>query len=61
MALVKGGKEGIGRATTTLAVSAKQRAVRAAGAKVVFSSRRKAERETTSKGDTFSFLLYFSK
>ncbi|WGV25825.1 hypothetical protein [Halotia branconii] len=61
VALVTGGTVGIGRATATLAVSAKQRAVGATGAKVVFSSRREAERETTSKGDTFSFLLYFSK
>nr|WP_322711296.1 hypothetical protein [Nostoc sp. ChiSLP03a]MDZ8212499.1 hypothetical protein [Nostoc sp. ChiSLP03a] len=61
VALVTGGTAGIGRATATLAISAKQRVVGAARAKVVFSSRREAECETTSKGDTFSFLLYFSK
>lgn len=43
VALVTGGTTGIGRATATLAVSAKQRAFGAAGAKVMFSGRRDAE------------------
>ena len=49
VALVTGGTSGIGRATATLAVSAKQRALGAAGAKVVFSGRRDAEGEKTAQ------------
>ncbi|MEP0915107.1 hypothetical protein NDI45_30050 [Leptolyngbya sp. GB1-A1] len=49
VALVTGGTSGIGRATATLAVSAKQRALGAAEAKVVFSGRRDAEGEKTAK------------
>ncbi|MBD2058323.1 hypothetical protein H6F88_20390 [Oculatella sp. FACHB-28] len=49
VALVTGGTTGIGRATATLAVSAKQRALGAAGAKVVFSSRHGAEGEKTAQ------------
>ncbi|MCC5619924.1 hypothetical protein [Nostoc sp. CHAB 5715] len=48
VALVTGGTSGIGRATATLAVSAKQRAFGAAGAKVVFSGRRDLEGEKTA-------------
>ncbi len=39
VALVTSGASGIGRVTTTLAVSAKQRAFRASGATVVFCNR----------------------
>ena len=49
VALVTGGTSGIGRATATLAVSAKQRAFGAAEAKVVFSGRRDAEGEKTAQ------------
>ncbi|MBD2072355.1 hypothetical protein H6F86_00205 [Phormidium sp. FACHB-592] len=49
VALVTGGTSGIGRATVTLAVSAKQRAFGAAGAKVVFSRRRNVEGEKTAQ------------
>ncbi|MBD1847891.1 SDR family NAD(P)-dependent oxidoreductase [Cyanobacteria bacterium FACHB-63] len=49
VALVTGGTSGIGRATATLAVSAEQRALGAAGAKVVFSGRRDAEGEKTAQ------------
>ncbi len=48
IALVTGGTSGIGRATATLAVSAKQRAFGAAGAKVVFSDIRGVEGEETA-------------
>jgi NAD(P)-dependent dehydrogenase (short-subunit alcohol dehydrogenase family) len=47
-ALVTGGTSGIGRATATLAVSAKQRAFGAAGAKVLFSGRRETKSEETA-------------
>ncbi|MBE9160211.1 hypothetical protein IQ265_25815 [Nodosilinea sp. LEGE 06152] len=49
VALVTGGTSGIGRATATLTVSAKQRALGAAEAKDVFSGRRDAEGEKTAK------------
>lgn len=49
VALVTSGTSGIGRATATLAVSAKQRAFAAARAKVVFSGRRDAEGEKTAQ------------
>lgn len=48
VALVTGGASGIGRATATLAVFAKQRAFGAAGAKVVFSDMRGVEGEETA-------------